>query len=182
MTTIGVTVTFLQMDKPLATRPASPMNVPLALLRTRAMPRHYYRYLIDRVGRQWHWVNGLRLSDDVLDARLAEAQRDIRVLYLDGSPAGMFEVAPHEGNLAEIVYVGLMPHATGRGLGRFLLGAAIESAWALRPEAVILQTCTLDHPAALPLYQKLGFVPVGQARDTIHPFTDEERAAILVGG
>ena len=30
----------------------------------------------------------------------------------------------------------------------------------LKPAKITVHTNTLDHPAALPLYQKLGFVPV----------------------
>ena len=35
---------------------------------------------------------------------------------------------------------------------------------------------TLDHPAALPLYQKLGFSPVGQKREQVQPLPFEERS------
>jgi hypothetical protein len=41
---------------------------------------------------------------------------------------------------------------------------------------VTVQTCTLDHPAALPLYQKLGFSPVGQKKENVRPMSFEERA------
>ena len=32
-------------------------------------------------------------------------------------------------------------------------------AWRSSPEKVTVNTCTLDHPAALPFYRKAGFVP-----------------------
>ncbi len=83
------------------------------------------------------------------------------MLYLDGAPAGFFDINPHQPDETEIAYFGMMEHATGLGLGRWFLGAAIEAAWATEPKQVVVQTCTLDHPAALPLYQKLGFSPVG---------------------
>ncbi len=51
-----------------------PMNRNVALIRTRDMPLHYYRYLIDRVGRKWHWVNILRLSDEELAAKIHNAR------------------------------------------------------------------------------------------------------------
>jgi GNAT superfamily N-acetyltransferase len=74
----------------------------------------------------------------------------------------------------------MMEHAMGQGLGRWFLGAAIAACWATRPQLVTVQTCTLDHPAALPLYQKLGFTPVGQSRETILPMSFEERSAIVM--
>lgn len=179
---IPVTVTHLEMRRPPAHYPPLPLNVHVAVLTSRSMPRHFYRYLMDRVGRQWHWVNMLRLDDAALDARLAEHGREISTLYLDGAPAGFFELAPHGADVAELHFFGLMPHATGQGLGRWFLGAAIHAAWASKPKSVIVQTCTLDHPAALPLYQKLGFEPVGQSKEKITPMSIDERAKILARG
>jgi hypothetical protein len=45
---------------------------------------------------------------------------------------------------------------------------------------VTVQTCTLDHPAALPLYQKLGFAPVAQKKETVHPLPFLERSASVM--
>ena len=60
------------------------------------------------------------------------------------------------GNLA---YFGLMPEAVGQRLGYFFLYHAVMNAW-LRPiSKLLVNTCTLDHPRALPLYQRMGFVP-----------------------
>jgi len=58
-------------------------------------------------------------------------------------------------------YFGLVPEAMGRGLGSFLLQTAVHMAWD-RPDVarVTINTNSLDHPRALPLYQKVGFVPV----------------------
>lgn len=176
---IEVTVTFLEMASPPAHLPSLPMNQPVALLQARDIPLHFYRYLLDRVGRKWKWERALRLSDDALSDELAALGRDIRVLYLDGAPAGFFDLKPELPGSVEIAYFGLMDHALGRGLGRWFLGAAIGAAWSHKPYRVSVQTCTLDHPAALPLYQKLGFAPVGQQKEQVHPLTDAERSAIL---
>ncbi|MDP3898448.1 MAG: GNAT family N-acetyltransferase [Mesorhizobium sp.] len=168
------------MAAPPAHYPPLPHNRQLALLKARAMPAHFYRYLMDRIGRKWHWVNALRMSDAELAKKLGEPARDIRVLYLEGIPVGMFEVAPQPPDAVELVYFGLTEAATGQGLGRWFLGAAVEAAWSRNPKRVTVQTCTLDHPAALPLYQKMGFSPVAQVKETVHPLTLGERAAILV--
>jgi GNAT superfamily N-acetyltransferase len=172
---IPVTVTFLEMHKPPAQSPSMPYNKPIALLKAKNMPLHFYRYLMDRVGRRWHWVNVLRLSDEELAAGLHREDRDIRVLYLDGAPAGFFDLKPHLPEEVELAYFGMMEHALGQGIGRWFLGAAIETAWSFRPQRVVVQTCTLDHPAALPLYQKLGFSPVGQKKEVVRPLTLSER-------
>ncbi len=177
---IAVTVTFLEMKRPPAHYPHPPANLNIALMKTRDMPLHFYRYLTDRVGRKWHWVNVLRLGDEELAAKIRRPGRDIRVLYLDGAPAGFFDINPYRPDETEIAYFGMMDHATGRGLGRWFLGAAIEAAWATGPDQIVVQTCTLDHPAALPLYQKMGFSPVGQRREEVVPLPFLERSASVM--
>lgn len=177
---IPVTVTYLVMMAPPAHVPPLPLNQPVALLQARDMPLHFYRYLIDRVGRRWKWEKALRFSDEELAAGLAEPGRDVRVLYLDGAPAGFFDIKLNLPDYAEIAYFGMMDHALGRGLGRWFLGAAISAAWQAKGERVVVQTCTLDHPAALPLYQKMGFSPFAQEVVNVTPLTLAERADILV--
>lgn len=177
---IPVTVTFLEMERPPAHYPPLPMNKQIALLRVHNVPLHFYRYLLDRVGRKWNWVNGLRLDNEELSEELHRPDRDLRVLYLDGAPAGFFDIRPHLPADAELAYFGMMEHAIGQGLGRWFLGAAIEAAWSHKPERVSVQTCTMDHPAALPLYQKLGFSPVGQKSEVVHTMTLAERSASVM--
>lgn len=177
---LPVTVTFLEMARPPRAYPALPYGKQIALLRTRTIPLHFYRYLQDRVGRRWHWVNVLRMSDEELQAGLHREDRDIRVLYLDGAPAGFFDLKPHLPDEVELAYFGMMEQAIGQGIGRWFLGAAIEAAWSLAPERVVVQTCTLDHPAALSLYQKLGFDPVGQKKEMVRPMSFAERSASVM--
>lgn len=173
---IDVIVTFLEMTAPPTRYAPLPVGRQIVLLKARNIPLHFYRYLQDRVGRKWHWVNVLRLSDDELAASLHAPGRDIRVLYLDGAPAGFFDVKPQLPDHTEIAYFGMMEQAMGQRIGRWFMGAAVEAAWATNPRTVTIQTCTLDHPAALPLYQKLGFSPVAQKHETVFPLTFSERA------
>ena len=67
----------------------------------------------------------------------------------------------------ELAYFGLTEAASGLGLGRWLLRTALARAWE-RPgmRKISVETCTLDHPAALALYQQAGFVPIGRAEKT----------------
>ena len=64
-----------------------------------------------------------------------------------------------------IAYFGLLPHLVGQGLGRAFLRAAIDAAWALEPRAIRVNTCTADHPRALPAYLRAGFRPVRTVRE-----------------
>ena len=178
--TLTAVVTHLEMRERPQRFPAVPAGPQLALLKCKAMPLHYYRYLYDRVGRQWHWTAALTLADADLAERLASDRTHIQVLYLDGAPAGFFELRLLSKEECRLVHFGLMSHAIGRGLGRWFLGSAIRAAWEHGPEMVSVETCSLDHPAALSLYQKLGFVPVWRKEESVSELTPEARATVLL--
>jgi GNAT superfamily N-acetyltransferase len=79
----------------------------------------------------------------------------------DGWPHGFFVLDSREAGRCDLAYFGLVPQAIGRGLGTFLLQTAVHMAWD-RPATgrLTVNTNSLDHPRALPLYQKAGFEPV----------------------
>ena len=61
--------------------------------------------------------------------------------------------------LGQLAYFGLIPEYIGRRLGYFFLYHATMIAWSRPISKFLVNTCTLDHPRALPLYQRMGFVP-----------------------
>ena len=68
--------------------------------------------------------------------------------------------------MVNLSYFGLLPHALGRGMGRALLRHAVETAWAGGgTRALTVNTCTADHPRALPNYLAAGFRPVRAVRE-----------------
>ncbi|WP_099867827.1 GNAT family N-acetyltransferase [Pararhizobium haloflavum] len=166
------------MSAPSRVHAALPMNVQAALMRAKSMPLHFYRYLQYRVGRDYHWVYRLRMDDDTLSGVIHDPATSIDVLYLDGAPAGFFELKRENDTTVDLAYFGLMAHAQGRGLGKWFLRQAIDTAWAFEPERVTVNTCTLDHHAALRLYQKMGFSPTGQSETFIHPLTDRDHVRL----
>jgi GNAT superfamily N-acetyltransferase len=127
--------------------------------RAHACPPSFFRYLYAEVGRNYHWVDRLPWTDEQVASRLADPDVTLHVLYVRGSPAGYFELERHDDGSCEIAYFGLLPEFLGRGLGKYLLSAAIEAAWSVGATRVWLHTCTLDDPAALPNYVRRGFVP-----------------------
>ncbi len=165
---IDVTITYLEMRAD----PRQHAPVPagkLALIHAPAPPLHFYRYLYETVGGDYMWIDRRNLDDDKL-AKLVQSDKvEVYVLYLDGAPAGFAELSFRDFPEVELMFLGLMPHAIGRGLGRYLLCQAIDIAWARGPSRLIVQTCTLDHPSALNLYQKCGFKPYAQSNTTITP-------------
>jgi GNAT superfamily N-acetyltransferase len=156
---IPMTVTFLRMDsKPSALPPPQPRGK-VAILRASQPPVHFYRYLYDTIGDSYYWVDRRRLNDNELSEILQHPQVELYVLYAEGVPAGMAELDMRDANTGQLAYFGLMPESLGKRLGYFFLYHACMNAWARPISKLLVNTCTLDHPRALPLYQRMGFVP-----------------------
>jgi GNAT superfamily N-acetyltransferase len=162
MRKVKTTVTFLEMKAEPRLHYPPPVNMKLMLMRAEQPSAGFYRYLYDAVGRDFLWVDRKKLRDKKLLAAIHAEGVDIWVLYVAGVPAGYFEIAAREGSTVELQYLGLIPQFHGRGLGKWLMAEAIKACWARKPEKVVVETCTLDGPAALPLYQRMGFVPVAR--------------------
>jgi GNAT superfamily N-acetyltransferase len=154
---VAVDVTFLRMDAPPAEPPpAFPEGNAVQRLARCSVP--FYRYLYDTVGRDYCWWLRRTVGDEELGALLARPEISIDVMVARGEPAGFYELErrPGEGSV-NLAYFGLMPHAIGHGAGRALLRHAIDAAWAERPRMLTVNTCTADHPRALPNYVAAGF-------------------------
>lgn len=156
-TEVEVVEVSLEMARAAARAPVPPPPG-AAVVPTRASVR-FYRYLYDAVGAPWQWWDRKRWSDARLADRLADPRVELLVAVEHGTPVGYAELDRGEPGACELSYFGLVPEATGRGLGRWLLGEAIAAAW--RDPALArlwVHTCSLDGPAALPTYRRLGFV------------------------
>ena len=98
---------------------------------------------------------------------LAGPRLSLYALYVDGDPVGMAELDAPDREATELRFFGLAPERIGQGFGRYFLANILDIAWAAGPAKIRLETCTFDHPAALPLYQKLGFVVYDQITEKI---------------
>lgn len=157
-----VTISYLEMAEAPTRAPAKPPQTshPLALQRLIDPSVSFYRYLQHTVGDPWLWWERRAKSDEELQAVIQDEAVEIYVLSQGGVPAGFVELDFRDmPNSAEVAYFGLMPEFIGRGLGPYLLNWGIDCAWNRTPAPMKLQvnTCTLDHPAALRGYQKAGF-------------------------
>ncbi|MGO1117398.1 GNAT family acetyltransferase [Rhodovibrionaceae bacterium A322] len=167
-TALSVTVTDLEMLARPEHAPAHPpSNLHIALLKTENCTVSFYRYLYNTVGEPWLWYEKRLASDETLAEILARETTDLYVLYVEGVPAGFFQLDHQDKNTVDLAYFGLVPDYIGMKLGPYLLDTAIQMAWDKNPKRLTVNTCTLDHPKALPLYQKLGFVPFRQQVNVI---------------
>ena len=166
-TEIETTVTFLSMDHPPTLRVMPPANLKLDLMHVQDPTVSYYRYLYGAVGSEYYWVDRNLLSDDQLAAVINAGSIDIYVAYCAGNPAGYFEIDSRDKAKCWLAYFGLLPEFHGLGIGKWLLSKAVRTAWAGKPETLHVETCTLDAPHALNLYQKMGFVPYERRNKTM---------------
>lgn len=160
--TVETTVTYLRMTERPAHFPPMPTSPRLALMKAEQIPLHFYRYLYSTVGSSCLWVEREGISDKALAAKVHREGIEITVLYASGAPGGYYELDFTRPERTNLVYFGLVPECTGLKIGPWLLGCAIRDAFSRGATEVTVNTCTLDHPAALPLYQRLGFQPVRQ--------------------
>jgi GNAT superfamily N-acetyltransferase len=168
---LAARVTHLEMAQPPARRVQMPSGPRLALMRASRMTLSFYRFLYEQVGKPHHWMLRRKMDDDVLVGVIHAPTTEIQVLYVDGSPAGFFELdLSRQPGEVEIVYFGLIPEFQGRGLGKFFLSEAIFAAWAHMPQRIVIHTNTLDSPRALQLYQRAGFSPFAFSEETVEPW------------
>lgn len=172
MTSFEVTTWYLEMRaRPArAPRPAPPGASWARLERPTV---HFYRYLYETVGAPWLWVERRRMPDEQLESIVVDPDVHVGVAQVGGAPAGYFELDARQlkdgaQGEVELAYFGLMPDRIGRGLGGWLLDAAVDAAWALPGTTRFwVHTCSLDHPRALASYERAGFVRYDERREVI---------------
>ncbi len=160
----AVTVTFLRMDqRPLDPPRRLPEGCSLVTLAACTVP--FYRYLYGVVGGPYLWWLRRSLPDAALEGVLRDPAVSITVLYRGGEPAGFFELDRRQHPAVNLSYFGLMPSATGLRLGTAFLRAAVDAAFTGGVRALTVNTCTADHPRALPGYLRAGFRPIRAVRE-----------------
>lgn len=180
MALVNVERIYLEMTEPAALVPVASDAPGLRLERVLECPPAFYRFLYGGVGAAFHWVDRLAWSDAQIRAHVAQPGQQLHVLYCHGAPAGYFELLRHPDGSTEIAYFGLFADFHGRRLGGHLLTQAVQAAWRETPTRVWLHTCSLDHPAALPNYQKRGFRPYKQENYTAEvPDRVQESSALM---
>lgn len=152
-------ITHLEMTKPPARTPRPPPRSDLSVAQAVRPTVSFYRYLYHTIGEPWLWGDRRKLDDAALAAIVQDPRVAVHVLYAAGVPAGYAELDARVEGEIELGYFGIMPEFIGQKLGPYLLDWAVDTAWAQRPRRFWVHTCTLDHPSALPMYERAGFRP-----------------------
>lgn len=122
-----------------------------------------YRALFQAVGGEWLWFSRLRMSDTELGAILSDEAVEAYALRGPDGNAGLLELDFRDQATPELGFFGLVPGLVGQGLGRALMGEALQRAKARGAVLLHVHTCSLDHPRALDFYCRSGFRPVRRA-------------------
>jgi GNAT superfamily N-acetyltransferase len=165
---LEVITTYLEMHQP--PRHGGPTRMggrELKVIRAKPPTVSFYRYLYNTVGGPWLWWERRAMEDRELAAIVQNDDVEVHVLYVDGCPAGYGEIDRRRPEDAELSYFGLVPDFLGQGLGLWFLGRALDVAWSAEARRVWVHTCSLDHPRALLVYQRLGFVAYDEVPRTI---------------
>jgi GNAT superfamily N-acetyltransferase len=164
---VGVVVTFLRMERP----PAEPAPALPADAAVRVVPNctvELYRHLYNTVGHEYVWWLRRTLSDRQLAALLRDPNISIHVLERGEEILGFYELDRNPWPLVNLSYFGLMPQAVGGRMGHAFLRHAVDTAWRMGPRAVTVNTCTADHPRALPNYLRVGFQKLREIPEDWH--------------
>ena len=152
-----ITRWHLEMTSPQDLRPAAAFAEELRVERALVPCPELNRFFYTAVGGDWFWIDRLVWTWDEWRAYLGRPELETWVGWTAGNPAGYFELEHQPGWEIEIQCFGLLPQFIGRGFGGALLTAAVERAWRAGASRILLNTCSLDAPAALPAYQARGF-------------------------
>ncbi|HYJ82973.1 MAG TPA: GNAT family N-acetyltransferase [Allosphingosinicella sp.] len=171
---VGAVVTYLEMSERRAPGPLP--DSPLRLERWSEPEPARYRLLFERVGAPWLWYSRLLMDDERLRSEMGEVHA---VVDRSGVEVGMIELDFRTPELCLIRFLGLVPELAGRGHGRWLFARTLALAWRPGIRRVAVNTCTLDHPAALKAYLAAGFTAVGRAFES---FPDPRLEGLLPPG
>jgi GNAT superfamily N-acetyltransferase len=154
---IACVVTHLEMTARPA--PSPPPSGPWMLRHVERPELVWYRDLYRRVGEEFLWYSRIRAADEKLAARLHHPLVETHTLVADGRDEGLLELDFREPETCEIGMFGVTPKLVGTGAAHWLMQHAQALAWSRPIKRLWLHTCTYDHPAAIPFYQRAGFRP-----------------------
>jgi hypothetical protein len=153
---VGVTVSFLRMTAP-PEEPAPALPEGVEVVHVRNCTVSFYRYLYNTIGAEYVWWLRRTVGDAQIERLLRDGRVGIWAAYKDGEPAGFYELDSTQWPAVNLSYFGLMPHAIGSGMGYAFLRHAVDAVWRSGARAMTVNTCTADHPRALPTYKRAGF-------------------------
>ncbi len=153
---VEVTVTFLRMDRP-PLEPATGLPEGVSVRRLTVCPVSTYRRLYNEVGGPWLWWLRRIMPDRELAIHLSRGGVSIHLAEQAGQVIGFYELDTGHWPAINLSYFGLLPGAIGKGIGHAFLRHAVDTGFGMGARVMTVNTCTADHPRALPNYKRVGF-------------------------
>lgn len=154
MVRVKVITTYLEMRSRSQILPAQATE--LTLMESLRPCPEFQRFLYTAVGADWYWLDRIRWTYQRWLDYLSDDHIRVWVGYVQGTPAGYFELSQQTDRSAKIEYFGLLPQFMGQGHGGHLLTLALKTAWTLTDQRVWVHTNSIDGPHALKNYQARG--------------------------
>jgi hypothetical protein len=140
MKSVEVTVHYLEMLVPLYRSVPAPRQG-LTVLHVPSPTVPIYRSLYNAVGKDFHWLNRRKLSDEALAAIIGDTRDELHVLHVDGTPAGFAELDRRQPHEIELVQFGLNINS---GEAKLVLLCPAWKTWGIaktvKPGTVILHS------------------------------------------
>ena len=147
-----------------------PSNKFISFLKAQSPNTSYFLYLYKEVGQKYEWTDWLRSERGELESFLTDNNVILYSLIFQGMPKGFFVLDYRQLPICDLAYFGLFDDITGQGIGKLMMNTVFEAVIEQGDvKTLTVNTNTLDHKSALPLYQKAGF--------SIYKTEDHERSA-----
>ena len=156
---LNYTVSYLSLEmKNVKFFEDAPSNHAISFVEAIAPNSSYFLYLYKEVGLKYEWTDWLRSEREMLESFLTDENVFLYSLILQGEPKGFFVLDSRRLPICDLAYFGLFDDVTGKGLGKVMMNRVFEALIAQGNVKILtVNTNTLDHKSALPLYQKSGF-------------------------
>ena len=151
------TTTYLEMTDRSELIPARKPSAEVEVKQAEIPCPELNRFFYAAIGGDWYWIDRLPWTYEQWMTYLTRFGHETWVAYVRGTPVGYFELDGELDGDIELAYFGILPQFVGRGIGGYLLMAAIQRAWEKNPIRVWLHTSSFDHPQALKNYLARGF-------------------------
>ena len=169
-------VTYMERTVPPGNGAPPPPAAGVTFAREADIGLDAYRDLHRKVGEDWLWWERLAFDDAALGAAISDPATEIFVLRVEGVVAGFAELDRRDATAPGIRYFGLTPEFIGQRLGGYMMESLLRFAWRPTVHRVTLDTCDLDHPAAIRFYRRHRFV---ETHSEVRTAEDPREAGIL---
>jgi len=115
----AVTTFYLEMTSPGELRPSGALVRDLSIQRAIVVSPELNRFLYTAVGGDWFWLDRLGWNYERWLAYLDRPELETWVAYIEGTPAGYFELELQDEGNVELAYFGLLPQFIGLGIGGY---------------------------------------------------------------